>query len=642
MSEQKESQELDKLQRKVYQRDLNIPDERSNLDPLEIDPRTKAWSSSEGAMQTAMKTQKPNKTFSVVKFIFIVSLVFFVGAVGLATFQYFNGLNVISETNIDLSIEGPEKVNAGEVLQLSVAVANRNQKDLEAVRLSAIFPSGTKEAEDPSKTLREVREPIGQISSGVAAIKTFKALVYGEEGKEQTVDFVLEYRIVGSNATFNKKETYTFVIDSSPVRITASLPEEVNSGQPLTLEVEASLNTDTVTPDMAVVVAYPPGFSFSRSEPSPTNSNNVWSLADLSAGGTKKIRIHGSVEGQDDDVKSFRVRVGTLDEPTDQDLAIEYNMLLKPVTIRRSFVALKILLGGSDTDTIIDGDKEIPIEISWANTLPVEIRNGQLEVIINGQVVREATIRPRGGNYNSDTNTITWGRNDSSLGVIGPGESGEVSFNFRTESLLTGNGVLLFNPTVDIQAKFTGARALGDNTSSSVEVEESKTLQVNTAAQFVSRGLYNAGAFAPTGPMPPRVGQETLYTIEWTILNSTNNIKEAKASAVLPVGLRWVGSISPQGEKVSYSEVNRVVTWDIGDVKAGSAIGGGRREVSFQVGLTPSVNQVGQTPVLLENIKFDGIDTFTQKVLNINTADIDIRLLKDPLFKTTTDSMVVQ
>lgn len=641
MSDDRGSEELAKLQKKLYRRDIEFPERREELSPLAIDPQTKTWHP-ETDNPTIMPNQQSHKRFPIVRFIFTIAVVFFVGAVGLAAFQYFAGLNVVSGTNIDLSVEGPEKVNAGEVLQLSIAIANRNQKDLEDVKLSVIFPDGTREAEDSTKTLREVREIIGQVASRQVVVKTFKGLVYGEEKQERQVNFVLEYRIVGSNALFKKEESYTFVIGSSPVRVVASLPEEINSGQPLTLDVQASLNTKTPVADLAVVVSYPPGFTFASAEPTPTNGTNVWSLTDLAAGQTKNISIHGTLEGQNDDIKSFRINAGTLALPTDQELAVEYNTLFETIAIRRSFVDLKVLVNNNDdAQVVIDSERVVPIDIEWTNTLPIEIRNGQVEVTVNGEVVNEAAITNRGGNYDSDTNTITWGKNDSSLAVIGPGKTGRVTFGLITKSLLTGSGASLAKPVIDLQVKFTGVRSSGENVSEVVNVEASKTLKVNTVAQLISRGLYNAGAFAPTGPMPPKVGQETLYTIEWTVLNSTNDIKEAQIKAVVPVGLRFVGITSPKDEAVIYNQVDRTVTWNIGNIKAGSATGGGRREVSFQVGLTPSANQVGTSPDLLKNINFSGIDTFTQKVLNINALDINIRLTKDPLFKTTTDSEVV-
>lgn len=625
-------EELDRLQKKLYRRDLKFTETRSELSPLEPNKTMASWHASEPSIEPMAK--KPR--FSSIKIILIASIVFFVGAIGLAGFQYIAGLNIISGANIDVSIEGPEKVNAGDALQISVAVANRNQKGLTDVKLSAIFPSGTKDASDPTKSLRELKEVVGPIAPGQVSIKTFKALVYGEEKQEKQIDFTLEYRIAGSNALFTKKESYTFIIDSSPIRVTATLPDEINSDQAFTLEIQVSANAaSTPVNDLALVISYPPGFTFAGAEPAPTTGNNVWSLASLPVGQTKTIKINGKIEGQNDDVKSFQIHAGSLAVPTDQELAIEYTTLFKTISLRRPFVDLDISIDKQyAVNDTIDSDRSVPVEISWRNTLPVAIHHGKIEVVFSGEALNRSKVKVKDGHYDSQTNTITWTENEADLGVIEAGGTARVRFDLIASSLLVGNGATLVKPKIDFDVKFTGVRTSGENASESIEVEASKSLKVNTVIQFISRGLYHTGTFPPTGPMPPKVGQETLYTIEWTVLNSTSDVKEAKVKGVLPVGVRFVGTSVPSGESVVFNPTDRKITWDLNTIKAGSSLGGGRREVSFQVGLTPSANQVKTTPKLLTSAVFSGIDTFTQKVFNVGDEDINTRLTEDPLFNS--------
>jgi hypothetical protein len=49
----------------------------------------------------------------------------------------------------------------------------------------------------------------------------------------------------------------------------------------------------------------------------------------------------------------------------------------------------------------------------------------------------------------------------------------------------------------------------------------------------------------------------------------------------------------------------------LGDVKAGVGYGAPAREVSFQVGLTPSISQVNLTPTLMGQLSVTGDDRFT-------------------------------
>ena len=57
--------------------------------------------------------------------------------------------------------------------------------------------------------------------------------------------------------------------------------------------------------------------------------------------------------------------------------------------------------------------------------------------------------------------------------------------------------------------------------------------------------------------------------------------------------------------------------WNIGDVEAG-----GSRTVSFQVGITPSLSQVGQAPTLVSDQRIFGFDRFTRTQIERTSSAI--------------------
>ncbi len=96
----------------------------------------------------------------------------------------------------------------------------------------------------------------------------------------------------------------------------------------------------------------------------------------------------------------------------------------------------------------------------------------------------------------------------------------------------------------------------------------------------------------------------------WTVANSTNPVTGAIARAVLPSSVEFVGTISPKNEQVDYNQLTKEVKWTIGSVKK-SGGGGLTRQVSFQVAVTPTPNQVGQEMGLVGNTTLSATDTFT-------------------------------
>jgi len=166
-----------------------------------------------------------------------------------------------------------------------------------------------------------------------------------------------------------------------------------------------------------------------------------------------------------------------------------------------------------------------------------------------------------------------------------------------------------------------------------------KSVRVSSNVQFASRAVYFVGPFANSGPIPPKVEQETTYTIIWSIVNTSNNISNTQVRTVLPVYMKWYGSISPSGEDLSYNPNTNEVIWSPGDIPAGTGIGKPPREVAFQVVLTPSLSQVKTVPSLITNTTFTATDSFTGASINQEKPDITTNLSTDP--KALRDSEIV-
>ena len=140
--------------------------------------------------------------------------------------------------------------------------------------------------------------------------------------------------------------------------------------------------------------------------------------------------------------------------------------------------------------------------------------------------------------------------------------------------------------------------------------------------------------------MPPRADTETTYTVIWSVTNSSNDVTDARVRAILPPYVSWKGAVNPGGEAVSFSNVGGEVVWDLGDVPAGVGYTQSAREVAFQVGVTPSVSQVGSSPDITGAAVFSGRDRFTETVVSRSVPEVTINLTTDPLFSSNQRNVV--
>jgi len=152
--------------------------------------------------------------------------------------------------------------------------------------------------------------------------------------------------------------------------------------------------------------------------------------------------------------------------------------------------------------------------------------------------------------------------------------------------------------------------------------------------------LYYIGAFPNSGPIPPKAEQETTYTIVWNLSNTANNISDAKVRSTLPAWVRFIGPISPPTENLTYDPATREVIWEVGGIPASTGITGDSREVSFKVGLMPSLSQVGTSPVLINETTLTGRDDFAKVNVQVSKLALSTLLINDPSFNVTGANVV--
>ncbi|MCX6713987.1 MAG: hypothetical protein NTV48_02685, partial [Candidatus Vogelbacteria bacterium] len=160
--------------------------------------------------------------------------------------------------------------------------------------------------------------------------------------------------------------------------------------------------------------------------------------------------------------------------------------------------------------------------------------------------------------------------------------------------------------------------------------EIEKTMKIETLVNLSSGSVFTVGPFKNTGPIPPKVGQETTYTIVWTVKNTSNDIRNAVVTATLPVYLKWLGVIEPLSENVVFKPGSREISWNIGNIPAGTGVFSLPRQLSFQVSLTPSLSQLRQPVNLLSETNFSAEDTFTNTTVSAKVKGVDTTVAADP------------
>lgn len=630
MTEQRKSN-VDKLSDVLYSR-------TKYKDPLDSRAEVKSHDDAQDVAQgwqspsiddILKREKKDEKITPFMKKFFIFSLIFFIIALGVATFVFFGGSNFISSKNVDINAVGPTNVSAGEVVELEVVIKNGNNANLELANFSVQYPAGARDPLDSGKPLNIVKESLGEIRAGDSFVKNIKFYLIGAVGETKDLKLSLEYKVRGSNATFFKEKIYTIIIGNSPILLEVSSPKSVTSSELFKTKVTVTHEGSDILKNVMFKVEYPYGFTPIKVAPATVAENNVWALGDMSSGAKKDIEIEGFLMGEDGENRTFRFYAGVSENGSaNPNFKTIITSRQETVAVNRPSIGLVMSLNGDIEDVYVaPAQRLINANARFQNNLPVKLINPKLNIKLTGVALNETSIKANlGGFYNSLTDIVSWNiTNSNGLSELSPGENGSVSLSFESvpESLLSRNREI--NLDITLTGSVLGSRDL-------ISVSDKKTIKISSEVSFNAKALYSIGPFKNTGPIPPIAEKESTYTIVLSVGNTQSEITNSKITARLGPAVRWISAYSEQSEDIQFDEATNMVTWNISRIQADTGFNSPEREAVFQVALTPSISQVGLTPILVSNINLTGVDSFTNRNISINLNPVTTKLINDPSF----------
>lgn len=568
---------------------------------------------------------------SFFKKFFIGALLFLVLGVIYAFVMLYAGENTVSTERVKITITGNAYTAGGEELPIDVTVKNENSVSIDSADLVIEYPRGSSTAGAGDYDRKRIA--LKSISPGEEINEHIVVILYGEQGTTKEIRARLEYTVRGSIATFTKEETYSIQINTAPIVLSVEAPIEGVSNQEYTFNVKAVVASTHLGKDTIVRVDYPPGFQFIDATPKPILNNNVFTLAKTDVGSENIIAIRGKIIGINGDKKAFRISAGERDADDGSKVAVIYNTIVQELTLAKPFVDAHITLNGKDEDTfVINAADKVDAKIEWSNNLPTTVNNLEIRAKLYGNALNTTSISS-GGFYDSNTNSIIWDKNsDQQFVSVQPGAHGTLSLQFSSLSLLSGSNTVISDPTITIEVSVKGSQPNEGVAIKEVNSSEKKNFKVNTDLQLSGRTLYSTGPITNSGPLPPKAGVETTYTIEWKITNTSNKTSKGEVRATLPVNVSFVKKDPGSNEDLTYNDTTREVVWDVGNVARGAGFVGPAKIVNFQLKLKPSTSQVNTVPSLLNQATFVASDIFTGSDIRKIAIKLTTFISGDPSF----------
>jgi hypothetical protein len=621
---------ITRLKRGMYSR-LHQPVSRPRREFNELEQKVANDWQHEEKKEKPLPTHEYSKSRSgMTIFVFLAAAFAFISVIA-ATAYIVSGTGAVATDKVHIGVRGPNTITGGSILELNVVVENNNTEALELADLIIHYPPGTRVPTDLATDMTTQRIPLGYVSPGGSRTGTVRAAIFGMADENKSVKIEVEYRARGSNALLVTETEYSFLVSSDTLDVNVTADKEATSGQDTNLVVTVMSEASVVLRDVVLEVQYPFGFEPKKFTPKPDVANNFWELGDLIPGEKVAIAIGGPLVGEDGTGRTLRFKAGFRKDTKDVEIDTSLVEMKHVIEVKKPFLAVAMLFDEKEPEDYIayTGDT-VPVELHWRNNLASPLNNVVIAATIYGNGVDQFGINADKGFYRSIDSVAIWDKT-TTQGQLEDLSSGETDhFLLRITPRVKEQMLGIVDPVINIEVHAAGQRLSETGVPESLQSTVLETIKIATDTTFTSRALYHENPFGSVGPLPPRVHQETTYGIVWELSNTTSEVRDVTVTAALPPYVRWLGTVSPVVENITYNKAEGTLTWHVGTLETGIGVGDEEpRRVAFNVGLVPSASQVGQSPEIIRNQTLRGVDTFVDAPIELPADDVDIQLDED-------------
>ncbi len=534
-------------------------------------------------------------------------------------------------TEASIEIKSEERVTAGEVMTIPIVFHNVSRVTLKEMELAIILPPGSLVGDNgifhpaPTRLIKKYDD----LPAGQEGIVEISVRLFGQEGQDQRIGASLLYRPENLRARFSAKTEKNITISRVPLAISWEVPETFIQGQEILVKIHYISQAPTPFDNLSLRLEYPPGFIVSLQDPKPTVGDAIWIIGTLDPGKEGLITLKGTLQGIESESKTFRAGLGIFDPLTKEwtpylDSSQGIKIVVAPLSVA-GFV-------GGARERIITPGERLNFSLKFKNNTRFTIKNVSVRAFPDGSILDLATLSvDQRGVYDGGTNSIIWSPgNFSDFREIGPGAEGVLTFNIGTRSRPKVGGPHDKNLVIKLRSIIGSATPPQEFEGNKLESEDVIVLKVKSKIILAGRSLYRSSPVLNSGPLPPRVGEKTSYTILWEARNFTNDLKNAEVKATLPANVKWENVIFPKDSQVRFNQAAGEVRWFIGNLAAGTGIFVPALTAAFQVSVVPGEADIGKAITLLNESRLSGSDSFIGEDVSEITGPLSTELREDP------------
>ncbi len=529
---------------------------------------------------------------------------------------------------VELSVQSDGSLTSGSEEQLVIAYKNHERIPLARASIQFKAPDGFQVTGSDPATAASGSWDIGSIPSGGEGQVKVRGYVKRELNAALTFQAELDYKPADFNSDFQKVASHTAVVQDAVLSLSATGTDEMTPGDEASYLLSYENRSDQPLEHMRLIVDPLDGLLPDGSDPKQDADVALqWTFPKIEAHAKGTVKITGTFAATARGQKTLQAHMGFVGDNGLIDIA-DANTT---TNVLKSNLNLTLLVNGSDKPPIVSFGDMLYFAVRYENAGDVSLKDVTLSAALpsepDGKTLLDWVSLKDDLNGKRTGSTIVWTKKElPALTALSPGDKGEIDFSVP----------LIRAPFSDVKTSAYVVHAVASATigkagtvSGSRQVDTTPldvTLQSDTSFEAYGRYFTDDGTPVGSGPMPPQVGQKTVYRITWVIQNSLHELTDLTATTVLPQGVKWTG-IDRQVDagSLTFDETGRKATWRLNrmptSVKAVT--------VNFDVEFSPEAEDAGKIADLTGDNRLEAFDKDVGTVILKTVPAIGTDLLGD-------------
>lgn len=565
------------------------------------------------------KVVMPNVLIRLVYILFSAFILFLVlGIIYYGWFYFHRG-------DIELGLNGPNEVIAGEKNSYTVSFTNFSKKPINNVQIEIdLLDKGL--FTDQMNSIKRVS--IGSVSTGESRMINFDSVFFGLPPTAPQIEVSMIYQPESVSTPFEKKKTFQVFITKSGIEGEIKLSKSAILDQPLSFEINWENKTKNDFEEAEIQLIAPSGFEVLNSSLEPVKAN-TWRIKEIKTGDSGTILINGVAKKITP--QELKVVIGISKGKTFYVLT-EKSATLEVISPP---IALDIKIN-DNKNFIAKLGSALEYEIIFKNNSSIDLLGVIVSAQLNGKMFNLAAIEADEGFFNPKDGKIIWaGSETPSLARLRPGESGKVGFSVKTLSQYPIKSDKDKEFVLGLKVKVESATRPEGVALEGPLVSEAEIITKVAGDLGIQPFTYFNDArknFSNTGSLPPRVGQVTQFAVYFDITNFSNTTKDIQIKAVLPTGVKLTNKFNSVLAEFgpNYNERTGQISITIPELNPGIGVLTDALGLGFQIEAMPSALEFGKFLTLVKDISVEAVDAFTGQKISKKLKDITTENLNDP------------